>query len=363
MIRSFIARRHIFLILMIVGMLMSACIPPTREESAPDTVITETAPVMESAWLEPFFASPENRPSSGYEGGPDEALAAAIDRARLTLDMAAYSLNLWSIRDSLIHAHQRGVVVRVVMESDNMDNEEVQQILDAGIPIHGDQREGLMHNKFIVLDRAEVWTGSMNFTVSGAYYDNNNLVRIRSTRVAETYTAKFNEMYVEDRFGPGGRQPTASPGATVDGMRIETLFSPEDHIAEHILSAIQNAHESIYFLAYSFTADDLGEAMRQRAAEGLQVAGVMDEEQIDSNQGTEYDAFMQAGMDVRRDGNKGQMHHKVIIIDRTIVITGSYNFTASAEEDNDENVVIIYDPGIAERYLAEFQHIYDQVRP
>jgi len=363
MTRHCIARRHIFLVLMTIGMLLSACVTPTREESGPITVITGTAPAMESAWLEPFFTSPENRPSSGYEGGPDEDLAAAIDRARLTVDVTAYSLNLWSIRDALIHAMQRGVVVRLVMESDNMDNEEVQQMLDAGIPIHGDQREGLMHNKFIVLDRSEVWTGSMNFTVSGAYYDNNNLVRIRSTRVAETYTSKFNEMYVEDRFGPGGRQPTASPGATVDGMRIETYFSPEDNIAEHILSAIQNAHESIYFLAYSFTADDLGEAMRQRAAEGLQVAGVMDEEQIGSNQGTEYDAFMQAGMDVRRDGNKGQMHQKVIIIDRAIVITGSYNFTASAEEDNDENVVIIYDPEVVSQYMDEFQIVYEQAQP
>jgi phosphatidylserine/phosphatidylglycerophosphate/cardiolipin synthase-like enzyme len=363
MIRFFIARRHAFLILMIVSMLMSACIPLSEEESKFPTLVTQSDPAPETIWLEPTFTDPKQTPSREYEGGPDEALAAAIDKARLTLDVAAYSLNLWSIRDALIHAQQRGVVVRMVMESDNMDNEEVQQILDAGIPIHGDQREGLMHNKFIVIDRAEVWTGSMNFTLSGAYYDNNNLVRIRSSRVAETYTTKFNEMFVEDRFGPGGREPTANSGATVNGIQIETFFSPEDHIAEQILSAIQNAHESIYFLAYAFTADDLGEALRQRAAEGLQVAGVMDDEQIDSNQGTEYDAFMQAGMDVRRDGNKGQMHHKVIIIDRSIVITGSYNFTASAEEDNDENVVIIYDPEVASQYVEEFQIVYEQAHP
>ncbi len=363
MTRPSIARRHIFLVLMITAMLLSACMPPTREESAPVTVITGTTPVMESAWLEPFFTSPENRPSSGYEGGPDEDLAAAIDQARLTVDVAAYSLNLWSIRDALIHAMQRGVVVRLVMESDNMDNEEVQQMLDAGIPIHSDLREGLMHNKFIVLDRSEVWTGSMNFTVSGAYYDNNDLLRIRSTRVAETYTIKFGEMFEEDRFGPGGRQPTADPVATVDGTQIETYFSPEDTIAAHILAIIQNANESIYFLAYSFTADDLGAAIRQRAAEGLPVAGVMEDGQIDSNQGTEYDSFIQAGVDVRRDGNDGQMHHKVIIIDRSIVITGSYNFTASAAEQNDENVVIIHDPQVASQYMDEFQHIYDQAAP
>ena len=89
----------------------------------------------------------------------------------------------------------------------------------------------------------------------------------------------------------------------------------------------------------------------------------MDDEQIISNQGTEYDAFMQAGLDVRRDGNPGLMHHKVIIIDRSIVITGSYNFSASAETSNDENVVIIHSADAAGRYLAEFQRIYDQAQP
>ena len=140
--------------------------------------------------------------AKNFEGGPDEALANAIDKARLSVDMAIYSLNLWSIRDALIHAHQRGAVVRLVMESDNMDNQEIQQIQDAGIPIIGDQREGLMHNKFVVIDHAEVWTGSMNFTTSGAYEDNNDLIRIRSTQVAEDYTTEFNEMFEEDMFGP-----------------------------------------------------------------------------------------------------------------------------------------------------------------
>ena len=105
-------------------------------------------------------------------------LAAAIDGARLSVDVAAYSLNLWSIRDTLIHAHQRGAVVRMVMESDNMDDLEVQDLMDAGIPVVGDQHEGLMHDKFVIVDRAEVWTGSMNYTVGEAYTDNNDLIRI-----------------------------------------------------------------------------------------------------------------------------------------------------------------------------------------
>ena len=63
---------------------------------------------------------------------------------------------------ALVKAHRRGVDVRLVMESDNLDSHDPQALKDAGVPVLGDRREGLMHNKFIVIDRTEVWTGSMN---------------------------------------------------------------------------------------------------------------------------------------------------------------------------------------------------------
>ena len=70
--------------------------------------------------------------------------------------------------------------------------------------------------------------------------------------------------------------------------------------------------------------------------------------------------FIHTGeLDVRLDGNLiGLMHHKVIIIDQKVVITGSYNFTESTETVNDENVVIIFSPEIAKKYLEEFQRVF-----
>lgn len=353
------ARSQYISYLLILTLVLSSCIPSTPDLITPLPV----TPGPVATWLEIYFTNPAAPNVADYEDGPDETLAAAIDQARLSVDMAIYSLNLWSIRDALIHAYQRGVVVRIVMESDNMDNQEVQQILDAGIPVIGDQREGMMHNKFTVIDRSEVWTSSMNYTTNGAYEDNNNLIRIRSTHVAEDYNNEFKEMFEENLFGPDERTVTPNPSLTIDDTLVVINFSPEDGVAAQLLNLLQGAKESIYFMAYSFTSNDLGDAIRQRAADGLTVAGVMDDGQINSNQGTEFDPFKQAGLNVRRDGNSGQMHHKVIIIDRSIVITGSYNFTASAEKDNDENVVIIYSPEVAAQYLAEFQRVFDKGQP
>ncbi|HEX7621634.1 MAG TPA: phospholipase D-like domain-containing protein [Anaerolineales bacterium] len=357
-------RGHKIIPVFVLLFLLTAC--STEAQPALPTWTTapgSTTPDESNSWLEVYFTNPTVPLAADYEGGPDETLAAAIDKARISVDMAAYSLNLWSIRDALIHAHQRGVVVRMVMESDNMNAREVQQILEAGIPVTGDQQEGLMHNKFVVIDQSEVWTGSMNYTTSGAYKDNNNLIRIRSTQAAEDYTTEFNEMFVENLFGPDTRASTPNPSLTINGTQVEIYFSPDDGVAARLLDLLQGARESIYFLAYSLTANDLGEALIQRAADGLTVAGVMDDDQINSNLGTMYDPFMQAGMDVRRDGNAGQMHHKVIIIDRTIVITGSYNFSASAEERNDENVVILHNAEFAAQILGEFQRVHDQAQP
>jgi phosphatidylserine/phosphatidylglycerophosphate/cardiolipin synthase-like enzyme len=103
--------------------------------------------------------------------------------------------------------------------------------------------------------------------------------------------------------------------------------------------------------------------MIERAQAGVSVAGVMDDGQVKTSQATEYDPFKLAGLDVRLDGNQnGLMHHKVIIIDQKIVITGSYNFTNSAETTNDENVVIIFSPEVAAQYMGEFQHVYQQAQ-
>ena len=336
--------------------------PPVDVTETPDFELTEVPlPAGYGAhdtWIEIYFTDPESPLASQETGGPDGPLEASIDSARLTLDVAIYSMSLRSIRDALIRAHERGVQVRVVMESDNMDGSAPQALIDAGIPVLGDRREGLMHDKFMVIDRSEVWLGSMNYTYSGTYEDNNQLFHIRSVEMAEDYTKEFEEMFVDDMFGPDVVPETPYPEVDIGGTNIEVYFSPDDGVASHILEILNAAEDSIYFLAFSFTTDEFGDTIRAKAESGLTVAGVMEEQQVKSNVGTEYDLFKQAGLDVFLDGNEGQMHHKTMIVDGDIVITGSYNFSRSAETRNDENLVVFHNRKIADFYMQEFQRIY-----
>jgi phosphatidylserine/phosphatidylglycerophosphate/cardiolipin synthase-like enzyme len=313
-------------------------------------------------WYKVYFTAPDDPSSESLRGGPDRTLADAIRAARLSVDVAAQQLDLWSMRDALIDAHRRGVAVRLVTESDYLDEKEVQELIEAGVPVLGDRREGLMHNKFVVIDRIEVWTGSMNLTINGVYRNNNNLIRIRSSRLAENYTTEFDEMFVDDRFGPGSPANTPHPSFGLDSTLVEVYFSPEDGTADRLLELIAEAQESINFLTFSFTSDDLAEALIVRARDGVSVAGVFEESQYKSNTGTEYDKLLTAGLDVRLDGNPRQMHHKVLIIDEEIVITGSYNLSFNAENKNDENTLIIHRPDLAAEFLAEFKQVYAEAK-
>ncbi|MBI5823777.1 MAG: DUF1669 domain-containing protein [Chloroflexi bacterium] len=363
-------------LLFVMLILLTACDSPTATPQTPPTVdsVTEepSTPLTEiplpagygvdGGWFQLYFTNPESPLASQETGGIDVPLVDAIDSAILSVDVAVYSLSLNSVRDALLRAHDRGVQVRMVMESDNMDRADPQKLIEAGIPILGDRREGLMHNKFVVVDNSEVWTGSMNFTDSGAYEDNNNMIRIRSVKLAENFTKEFEEMFIDDKFGDNVAAETPNPRVTIDGTPIDTYFSPDDGVQASFVDIVNTAQESIYFMAFSFTADPIGEAVRARAEGGVTVAGVMDTQQVNSNVGTEFDPFNQAGLDVYRDGNEGQMHHKVMIIDESIVIFGSYNFTNSAETRNDETLLVIYNEEIAAQFIAEFQRVYGQAQ-
>jgi phosphatidylserine/phosphatidylglycerophosphate/cardiolipin synthase-like enzyme len=361
-------------ILLIIALLLSACgditqTPPPEVETT-STPASELTPIdleagygVKGSWFVLYFTNPESPLSPQGTGGVDGPLVKAIDNAKLSIDAAAYSLSLNSVRYALINAHKRGVVVRMVMESSNMDRSDPQELIKAGVPIIGDEQPGLMHDKFMVIDKSEVWVGSMNFTDSGTYDDNNNMMRILSTKIAENYTTEFEEMFNDNLFGENVRAATPHPSLTLDGTDIKNYFSPDDGVLNAIVPLLNGAQKSIYFLAFSFTSNELGDIVREKAAAGLTVQGVMEEEQVKSNQGTEYDPFKQAGLDVRMDGNAGQMHHKVFIIDEKIIIFGSYNFSQSAETRNDENILIIYNTAIAQQFIQEFQRVWAQAQP
>ena len=145
----------------------------------------------------------------------------------------------------------------------------------------------------------------------------------------------------------------------VGQANVEVYFSPEDGVAKYVLQRLAAAKHSIYFMSFSYTSGAIADAMVAQVQAGRAVRGVF-ERQNAGGTGSAFGRLRQGGVDVLEDGNCYILHHKVIVIDERTVITGSYNFTNSAEKDNDENLVIVDDPNLARAFLEEFQRVYAQ---
>ncbi|MEA3341564.1 MAG: phospholipase D-like domain-containing protein, partial [Chloroflexota bacterium] len=132
------------------------------------------------------------------------------------------------------------------------------------------------------------------------------------------------------------------------------LFASEDDVMGQLIPLVERAEKSIKFMAFSFTHDDLGSAVVDFVNRGGEVQGVFETRGSETTY-SELTTFYCEGIPVRQDGNPGTFHHKIIIIDNKIVVTGSLNFSNNGISSNDENALIIYNAEIASLYLEEFE--------
>jgi len=324
--------------------------------TSPTLTSAGQASTPSNSWYQLYFTGPT---PDHLTGGIPDQVAASFDTAQKTIDVAMYEFDLTSLSGALIRAAQRGVRVRLVTDTDSLEEQGIKDVIAANIPVVDDQREAIMHDKFVVIDSSTLWTGSMNFTENDAYRNDNNFMQIPSPRLAQNYTAEFEEMFTQHQFGPKSPANTPNPTVTLNGTLIENYFSPDDGVAAHVLTVLQSARTSIDFMAFTFTRTDFTDVMIAKAHAGVTVQGVFEKRQIDAGSDSAWNALTTAGLDVREDGNPDTMHNKVIVVDGQIVVMGSYNFTKAAEQDNDENVLIIHNPEIAAAYTADWQKVWD----
>lgn len=300
----------------------------------------------------------------------NDTIKAYIDRANISLDIAIYNHSDAMITTAINDAYDRGVAVRYITCATTTST--ALGDLNANIPVlERPAGTGLMHDKFIIIDADHVdssWisSGSTNWTNAQLFDDFNNIIFIQDQSVARAYELEFEEMW--GATGPTPDVSNAKFGSAksdntphefiVNGDRVEVYFSPSDQTTSHLVSAIETADEEVDFGLLAFTNNDLAWALEDRFNAGLEVNGII--EQV-SGTGTEYDYLLSLGIDVRsHQGVSGMFHHKYCIIDQDeptsdpMIITGSHNWSAAAETNNDENTVIVHSANIANQYYQEF---------
>jgi phosphatidylserine/phosphatidylglycerophosphate/cardiolipin synthase-like enzyme len=139
---------------------------------------------------------------------------------------------------------------------------------------------------------------------------------------------------------------------------LAIYFTPPAGGASGLIKQIDGAKKSIKVMAYGFTATNLAEALVRAKRRGVDVGLIQDEKSAQNNRET-LPILLAAGIDVRSDGKHAIQHNKVMLIDDDIVITGSYNFTKSAESRNAENIMIVRSSYAAKRYADNWKSHWD----
>jgi phosphatidylserine/phosphatidylglycerophosphate/cardiolipin synthase-like enzyme len=146
------------------------------------------------------------------------------------------------------------------------------------------------------------------------------------------------------------------------GVVQAVCFSRVEQCDNLLINLISQAKKSVYVAIYSFTRDSLAKALIDAKNRGVEVKVVIEEENA-YGQGSDYQILRDAGVDVRLDGNPALMHHKFMIVDGEIMVTGSYNWSTAAEDRNDENFVVIRDEEVVDRFTQEFNRLLSTARP
>ncbi len=297
----------------------------------------------------------------------EDTICDIINKSNLTIDLAVWDNGSAKIVTALNNAFARGVLVRYISSGNSLNT--ALSGLNSSIPLlkrSSILTSNVMHNKFIISDNKLVLTGSMNFGLGSMEDDYNNILIVSNVSLALNYKTEFDEMWGStgavpnttlSKFGPAKSDNTIH-FFTVGTIPVESYFSPSDLTSAKIVNAINSANFSLDIAMFTFTDNDLGDAVKAAKLRGVNVRCIIENV---SYFGSEYSGLLSSGINTLSHASfPNDFHHKYCIIDAMnpssdpLVVTGSHNWSNSANDEYDENTLIIHDLNIAHQYTEEF---------
>ncbi len=308
-----------------------------------------------------------------------DTIVAYINRAKYSIDIAQYDYNQSSgyanIATAINNAYLSGIKVRWIY--DGSQSNTGLALLNSGIPTLASPTTsayGIMHNKFIIIDAnssnpndAIVSTGSEDWGITQLNGCANNILFLQDSALAHVYTLEFNMMWGDTGMTPNPTLSKFGPFKTdlgrhtfnIGGRTVELYFSPSDATNTHIISTIDSANTDMYFGVYDLTVAADANAIVARNTAGVYTAGIVDQY---SNTGAAYPILTSGlGSMLKTYVSSTYVYHnKMVIVDPSnncsdpTVLTGSHNWTTSANTLNDENTLIIHNDTVANIYYQSF---------
>ena len=170
---------------------------------------------------------------------------------------------------------------------------------------------------------------------------------------------EFKEQFENESFGKNGKDEKAFQDIKMINGKINSYFTPDENYQEIILNYIENAEEEIKVMIFTFTDSKIAQALADSYKRGVEVKVITETFQSGSRWSVYGD--YQNELPFILDKNYKTFHHKLFLIDDKYILTGSYNFTKSALEYNDENAVIISESQrLYKAYEEEFNFLWEE---
>ncbi len=322
-----------------------------------------------------------------------------IGGATETLDIAVQELDSDPIAQAVLDARQRRVSVRIVVEQDYLrekslpsklkpvQGETVEEALrrwqwtpstnglgpnrliasalfQSGVDLKVDFNRDIFHQKFALRDHrssargrskrsAALLTGSANFTGTDCHKNFNHVFVFHDTRICDDYASQFDAIQDGDfgRHGLGSVRRTHN----LNGIPVRVLFAPDDVPEQEVIKQVLKAEGEIKFAIFTFAGSSaIDDALLMAARAGCKVTGALDPGQAahtwaapNGQPGAAPSWLKRKNIALhtpKRVPGFGKLHHKLMTIDRHTVVAGSFNYTAPANEFNDENLFVIGSP-------------------
>lgn len=356
-------------------------------------------------------------------------LLEGIREARREILVAVQELSLPRVAEALAQRHREGLTVQVILENTYSTPWSEEHLADLsphqrnrhtllaalgwgdavailqrqGVPLiddtaDGSKGSGLMHQKFMVIDRRVVLTGSANFTPSCIHGDPddprtrgniNHLLRFDSAPLADLFVAEFARMWGD---GPGGandsrfgiaKQSAALQVVKVGSTPVGVLFAPHrrrdpNHGLALINSLLAAARQRVDLALFVLSDQSVADAMEPLQRRGVTLRLLADpgfanrsfSEVLDLLGTRLTDRFCKLeagnrpwqrpleGVGTPQLARGDKLHHKLAVIDGERVITGSFNWSPSAAHQNDETLLVIDSPQLASHFTAEIDRMW-----
>lgn len=347
--------------------------------------------------VDAYFNAPGTRPGNQWDPDAIDVMVDLIDHANASIRVAVMGFNREALVDAFERAYDRGVDVQMVGDASHLGDLGYERFRDRHIPIVTGNMAHIMHDKFMVIDERLVMGSTANWTDSDLAQNVNNFFVLDSPNIAADFTAEWTLMF-DGVFGANKTPQGDRRVYTVGDTTVEVWFAPQEDAMGRILELVDGAKESVRFSIFAMTKDELGSSLlrkqtefaRQNAADGpldgagldatRTVAGVIDQSQLHSNgQYHEVYRMLGAGIPLRMDGNDnsvlpgdyqaggGRLHAKTMVIDANgddpTVITGSFNWSSSATQSNDEYMLVMHGKRVAGLFQDAFDTMWFDGRP